>query len=750
MKRKFIIRLIILVIIILMPTIVNANSDIVVMLDPGHGGFYDVGAISGGLRETDITWKIGTEVKKILDNTPGITGILTRGENSNPEIYQRGDMAKEYGADLMVSFHINSSESSLPRGSEVYVTRNDRVDRFYKNSNTLAVNILNNLANIGIPRNGSYLAKLRPTESGNMYPDGTYADYYGIIRYPMNYGIPSVLIEHCFISNPYDRDFINNDAMIQKIAQADAQAIIENKELFRIDKTKNSVKGAFDSIYYDSNSGSIKGTVLYNEVVNDMPVDIQPIVSIVSEDGCEKLQGTVSKKSSYTYEYNINIMNLNPYKEYRLQVETQYKNSIPINNVLKINLPNEELGTIYGMNITTKDNKILFDAPYYDGYMTNGPYSAIELKGNILSGDLIVQEWINGTKQEQPKVNPKVVLKDEDGNEIKCTVTYKEPYVYHYEIDLAKVDINKKYEIEVQSGTDKNISDHTKVKVIYEDQKIGIYDNIYVVKMEDSKLSFTYDGYMTNGPYSEITLKGTTMTGRLIIQEWIDGTKQIEPTSLPKIVLKGTSGGQIEGSLKYIEPYVYEYQFDISKLSKEESYEMEVQCTNKDNISDHKDVVVNYSDRTIGKVDNYNLKYKGNKIIFEEINNKYNGYMTNGPYSEITLKGTTMTGRLIIQEWIDGTKQVEPTSLPKIVLKGTSGGQIEGSLKYIEPYVYEYQFDISKLSKEESYEMEVQCTNKDNISDHKDVVVNYSDRTIGKIDNYNLIIEENKFLLETK
>ena len=173
MKRKFIIRLIILVIIILMPTIVNANSDIVVMLDPGHGGFYDVGAISGGLRETDITWKIGTEVKKILDNTPGITGILTRGENSNPEIYQRGDMAKEYGADLMVSFHINSSESSLPRGSEVYVTRNDRVDRFYKNSNTLAVNILNNLANIGIPRNGSYLAKLRPTESGNMYPDGT-------------------------------------------------------------------------------------------------------------------------------------------------------------------------------------------------------------------------------------------------------------------------------------------------------------------------------------------------------------------------------------------------------------------------------------------------------------------------------------------------------------------------------------------------------------------------------------------------
>ena len=86
----------------------------------------------------------------------------------------------------------------MVRGSEVYVTQNTRVDRFYRNSNQLAVNVLNNLYNIGIPRNGKFSAKLRPTESGNRYPDGSYADYYGIIRYPMNYGIPNI---HCHLTN---------------------------------------------------------------------------------------------------------------------------------------------------------------------------------------------------------------------------------------------------------------------------------------------------------------------------------------------------------------------------------------------------------------------------------------------------------------------------------------------------------------------------------------------------------------------
>ena len=83
-----------------------------------------------------------------------------------------------------------------------------------------------------------------------------------------------------------DSGMIDDKTMVQieKIAQADAKAIIKHKDSFKIDKTNNEVKGKLDSIYYDNNKGSIKGKVLYNEVINDMSVDVMPKVRLVSED----------------------------------------------------------------------------------------------------------------------------------------------------------------------------------------------------------------------------------------------------------------------------------------------------------------------------------------------------------------------------------------------------------------------------------------------------------------------------------
>ena len=88
-----------------------ANTDVVVALDPGHGGG-DPGASAGGLVESDLTWKIATRVKAILDRTSGITGVLTKKESENLNREQRTINAQNNNADLLVSFHINSSEGS--------------------------------------------------------------------------------------------------------------------------------------------------------------------------------------------------------------------------------------------------------------------------------------------------------------------------------------------------------------------------------------------------------------------------------------------------------------------------------------------------------------------------------------------------------------------------------------------------------------------------------------------------------------
>lgn len=231
-KKLLLIGIILLFVSILCAVQSYASDDIIVVLDPGHGG-YDSGAVAGGIQEKDVNWKIANRVKEILDQAPGITGILTRGENECPSLEERALVAKRNHANLVVSFHINSSNSNFGvRGAETYVTGNMNSPRFYQASSKLASSVLANLRSMGIP-SYSISPKIRYTEENRYYSDGALCDYYGIIRNPMYYGIPSVLIEHCFINNVADREsFLRNDAQIYQMAEQDARAIIENKDLF--------------------------------------------------------------------------------------------------------------------------------------------------------------------------------------------------------------------------------------------------------------------------------------------------------------------------------------------------------------------------------------------------------------------------------------------------------------------------------------------------------------------------------------
>ena len=748
---KFIKRMLILLVAILvfisLTNISNAAEDVVIALDPGHGGD-DSGAVGGNLIEKELTWKIATRVNEILNQTPGITGVLTKDYNESLNREERARRALANGADLLVSFHINSNASSNNlSGAEVYITHDATQKRFYEYSNILGLDILENLRGVGVP-SYSLRPRVRVGADWDVYQDGVIADYYGIISWPMHLGIPGVLIEHAFINNPYDRANYLNDTMLNKMAEADAQAIIENKELFRIDKTKNAVKGALDSIYYDSNSGSIKGKVLYNEVINDRVFDdTNPIVSLVSTDGKVKVKGTVSKDKAYTYSYDINIMNLDPYKEYVLQVETQNTGAIPYNNTLQISLPTGRLGTIYGMEIDIENSRIKFNAPPYDGFVNAYPLSDIGINGDKLEGRLVVQEWLNGETQQEPKVNPKVMLVAEDGTEIECEVGYVEPYIYGFSCKNQYIDKSKNYEIYVETGTDKNISSHRKVKIEYSDKKIGILD-VYTVSIVNGKLQFVYDGYMTSSDYVGMSLNGNTIRGQLIVQEWLNGTVQVEPTTLPKLVIKNSSNvAEKEITLQYVEPYVYSYSVDISDLNIGE-YTFGVQGTNPNNVSNHQKITVVLNDKQVGKIGNNEIKVLGSKLVIEPISNNYDGYMTSSDYIGMSLSGNNIKGQLVVQEWLNGTVQIEPTTLPKLVIRNSLNGiEKEIIMGYVEPYVYSYSVDISDLSNGE-YTFEVQGTNPNNISNHQKITVVLNNKQVGKLGNNEIKVLGNKLVIE--
>lgn len=101
-------------------TLKNANVAVVV-LDAGHGGS-DTGAI-GRYRhvyEKKSTLDIVKRARAKLQ-AAGIVVKLTRDHDQTLSLAERTKRAKNWGADLFVSVHFNSSSSAIPSGIETFV-----------------------------------------------------------------------------------------------------------------------------------------------------------------------------------------------------------------------------------------------------------------------------------------------------------------------------------------------------------------------------------------------------------------------------------------------------------------------------------------------------------------------------------------------------------------------------------------------------------------------------------------------------
>lgn len=217
-----------------------------IVIDPGHGG-YETGAVNynDGIIEKDITLKTSRYLKEYFEDYYGVQVIMTHnGINNDKEmsVLDRGMCARNNNADLLLCLHFNSSAStgSQWHGAEVYVTNNKSCYEYNKESTEIGNLILNNLSKLGIYNRGVKTRLCNDTGPKWEYSDGTKADYYGIIRYAMKgnsedrgpditkgTGITSILIEHCFI-NGSDVEFINTDAKLKQLAQADGKAIVDH------------------------------------------------------------------------------------------------------------------------------------------------------------------------------------------------------------------------------------------------------------------------------------------------------------------------------------------------------------------------------------------------------------------------------------------------------------------------------------------------------------------------------------------
>lgn len=204
---------------------------LVVAIDPGHGG-YDPGSMANGVVEKDVNWSIANHFKDELSTYTGVTPYLTTW-GDEPGLQARVDRAVSVGADVFVSVHVNSASAGAT-GAEVWVPRNGSINnQVHTVGKALGEKIEDQLAALGLYRRGVFTRDYPQGEGdpNDHYADGSVADYYSVIRNARKHGIPAIIVEHAFVTNPSDAAKLADDNFRRQLGIADATGVAQQYNL---------------------------------------------------------------------------------------------------------------------------------------------------------------------------------------------------------------------------------------------------------------------------------------------------------------------------------------------------------------------------------------------------------------------------------------------------------------------------------------------------------------------------------------
>lgn len=236
------------------------NGNVVVVLDPGHDGTHG-GSPANGFVEAQLNLKIAQYCKAELEEYRGVTVYMTRDSSSCPSgggdnglcIQRRADIARNMGANLFVSLHNNYSDSPSASGAEVWYPNQNYNPWTSQVGGSAASKILEQLTSLGLHNRGTQIRNAQIDK----YPDGSAADWYGVIRHCKEYGIPGIIVEHAFMSNSSDAaNFLSNDEGLKKLGVADATGIAQYYGLKK--ETPVDYSAVFDAAYYANRYPDLK------------------------------------------------------------------------------------------------------------------------------------------------------------------------------------------------------------------------------------------------------------------------------------------------------------------------------------------------------------------------------------------------------------------------------------------------------------------------------------------------------------
>lgn len=188
----------------------DIGDALVVVIDAGHGG-ENLGAKDYGTPEKDLTLVTAQAIYDELTKYDGVQVFLTRTTDVDLSLEQRAQFAKDVNADFLFSVHYNASESHKQYGSEVLVSTQAPYNAYGYQFGTVC---LSNLSTLGLYNRG---VKAREGDSG---------DYYGLMRESSKRGIPSAIIEHCYLDSD-DHAYADTVDELKKFGQIDAKSVAQ-------------------------------------------------------------------------------------------------------------------------------------------------------------------------------------------------------------------------------------------------------------------------------------------------------------------------------------------------------------------------------------------------------------------------------------------------------------------------------------------------------------------------------------------
>lgn len=104
----------------IIPNLPRGNRDVIIVLDPGHGG-KDPGAIgSKHTQEKHVVLAIARQLKAYIDRQPGMRAVLTRNGDYYIGLRERMAIARRHNADLFVAIHADAFDNHHSHGASVF------------------------------------------------------------------------------------------------------------------------------------------------------------------------------------------------------------------------------------------------------------------------------------------------------------------------------------------------------------------------------------------------------------------------------------------------------------------------------------------------------------------------------------------------------------------------------------------------------------------------------------------------------